>query len=658
MKTTTYIRLLARLLLVILGIGATAFGQLTAGQDAYTDTAKPTTNFGTASTLGVTNTAGSIQTSYIQFDLSSIPAGYTGANLAKATLKLYVNALTTAGNFNVDFVNGSWSENKITANMAPALGGTIVASVPLTNANKQSYINVDVTSALAAWLNGSQANNGIALVANSQLSASFDSNENTAQSHPAELDVVFNGAITGINTASGSGLTGGGTSGTLNLSLLKSCSSNQVLQWNVSSWVCSNAGTGTITAVTAGTDLTGGGNGGNVTLNLDRTKVPQLNTNNSFSGNQSVTGNVSVGAGVSGATGSFSQSSGNPTLKVTNSGGGDGIDISTSGTGITITGSNNGFIAKSALQAVTGTGTGGWGGYFVGSDAGTYSENDNDMDYRMAAQGSEFGLTKKTIGVYGSTASPNGTGVYGQIVSASAVSSGVGQAGVWGDSKDYIGVQGTSDNGPAAQFVNNVSNGATLYVQNKTSSPNSLLISAYDFTLGKGCNIDVSGNLTCSGSKSAVVPVDNGSRKVALYAVEAPENWFEDFGSGHLVDGSAVVNLEPVFAQTVNTDMDYHVFLTPRGDCEGLYIANATAGSFEVRELHHGLSRVAFDYRIVARRKGYEDIRLADKTKMFDMSGLKQVDKSETRPPTGQEIRDRNRQKLMNPLTQLRKSTR
>jgi hypothetical protein len=222
---------------------------------------------------------------------------------------------------------------------------------------------------------------------------------------------------------------------------------------------------------------------------------------------------------------------------------------------------------------------------------------------------------------------------------------------------DGIGVAGSSDNFSAGVFVNNA-NSYTILGNNSSSNPFAGLLQVYGAWFGGGCSIDVKGNLVCTGSKSAVVSADNGSRKVALYAVEAPENWFEDFGSGHLVNGSAVVNLEPVFAQTVNTDMDYHVFLTPRGDCEGLYMANSTAGSFEVRELHHGLSRVAFDYRIVARRKGYEDIRLADKTKLFDMSSLKQVDKSGTRPPSGQEIRDRNTQKLMHPLTQLRKSTR
>ncbi len=53
-------------------------------------------------------------------------------------------------------------------------------------------------------------------------------------------------------------------------------------------------GTGTITGVTAGTDLTGGGIGGNVTLNLDSTKVPQLNTANTFTASQTVNGNISL----------------------------------------------------------------------------------------------------------------------------------------------------------------------------------------------------------------------------------------------------------------------------------------------------------------------------------------------------------------------------
>jgi hypothetical protein len=48
---------------------------------------------------------------------------------------------------------------------------------------------------------------------------------------------------------------------------------------------------------------------------------------------------------------------------------------------------------------------------------------------------------------------------------------------------------------------------------------------------------------------------------------------------------------------------DYRVFLTPEGDCQGLYVRSKRGASFEVRELQGGTSSVEFSYRIVARRK-------------------------------------------------------
>jgi len=285
------------LLILLMGVSAiTAFAQITPAADAYTDTASPDTNYGARALLDVGSPS---QTTYIQFDLSSIPSGYTGSSIAKATLKLYVNAVTMAGSFNVDYVNGSWSEGTITANLGPALGTTIVPSVALAKNQTKDYLLIDITTAVQAWLNGTQANDGIALVANSPLNASFDSKESTTQSHPPELDIVFasgkRGGITGVLTGAGSGLTGGGTSGTLNLSLLTSCGNAQILAWNGTAWACGSAGTGTITGVTAGTDLTGGGTGGNVKLSLDTTRVPQLAGNNTFSGSQGFAGNVGVG---------------------------------------------------------------------------------------------------------------------------------------------------------------------------------------------------------------------------------------------------------------------------------------------------------------------------------------------------------------------------
>ena len=60
-------------------------------------------------------------------------------------------------------------------------------------------------------------------------------------------------------------------------------------------------GNGTITGVTAGTDLTGGGTSGSVTLNVDTTKVPQLNAANTFTASQTVNGNLTASQLISNA---------------------------------------------------------------------------------------------------------------------------------------------------------------------------------------------------------------------------------------------------------------------------------------------------------------------------------------------------------------------
>ena len=228
-----------------------------------------------------------------------------------------------------------------------------------------------------------------------------------------------------------------------------------------------------------------------------------------------------------------------------------------------------------------------------------------------------------STGAMGITDSPGGIGTYGVGVSASTEGAGVTfrPVGVWGDTNQSagVGVLATTDFGIAIAAYNNAENISTVKFQNDENTDevgNVLATKGGHF--GGICVMDVGGNLGCTGSKSAVVPVDGGTRKVALYAVEAPENWFEDYGTGQLSRGSAVVQLEPTFSQTVNSGDEYHVFLTPKGDCKGLYVTNETADSFEVRELGGGTASVAFDYRIIARRKGYENVRLADKTKQFE----------------------------------------
>ena len=419
-------------LLFTVFFGNTAYAQITPSADAYTNSATPSTNFGTKPTLDVQSAS---QTSYIQFDLSSIPAGYTSANVAKASLKLYVNSVTTAGSFNVNFVNGTWSEKTITANLAPALGATIAASVPLAAANKNDYIIVDVTSAVGAWLDGSQANDGIALVANSPLNASFDSKENTTNSQTAELDIVFAGTgagtITGVTTANGSGLVGGGTKGTLALSLTNACAANQTLQWNGSAWVCASAGAGTITGVTAGTDLTGGGSSGNVTLNLNTTatdaRYAQLNANNTFTKTMTFTsGQAFPGTAQLNVANTFTQpQTVNGTTSALTASASDPAGVGVAGLG------NIGVEGVSTTS--NGVGIDGFGG-----SVGVAGSSNNTGGIGVAGgsshgngvQGISGGDTLNTAGVYGKAG--NGT-TFGGI------------AGVWGDADQHVGVFGSSN---------------------------------------------------------------------------------------------------------------------------------------------------------------------------------------------------------------------
>src|SRR5262249_46448028 len=87
------------------------------------------------------------------------------------------------------------------------------------------------------------------------------------------------------------------------------------------------------------------------------------------------------------------------------------------------------------------------------------------------------------------------------------------------------------------------------------------------------------------------------------------ENWFEDFGEARLVRGKTRIKIRPDFAAIVDTK-SYHVFLTPYGDCGGLYVSARSATYFDVRE-HGATTSVPFAYRIVSRPRHVAQKRLA-----------------------------------------------
>jgi hypothetical protein len=160
-------------------------------------------------------------------------------------------------------------------------------------------------------------------------------------------------------------------------------------------------------------------------------------------------------------------------------------------------------------------------------------------------------------------------------------------AGVRGTSDAANGVIGTSNRSiGVVGFSNNVG------VFGQSTNPASFA------GLFAG-NVQVTG--TFSAVKNAVVPFPDGSARV-LHCMESPEHWFEDFGTAKLRRGRAVVRLDADFVKVIKRG-DYRVFLTPEGDCRGLYVRRKSAASFEVRELMGGASAAAFAYRIVGRRR-------------------------------------------------------
>jgi hypothetical protein len=132
----------------------------------------------------------------------------------------------------------------------------------------------------------------------------------------------------------------------------------------------------------------------------------------------------------------------------------------------------------------------------------------------------------------------------------------------------------------------------------------------YYYSTGNGVAItsgaDKVGLIVYNGTKNAAVEAGGTTRM--LYCEESSEVWFTDYGFGRLNAGSAVIEIDPIFAQTVDLGEPYHVFLQPYAQAE-LYVAERTAESFEVR-MGSGDPEAEFSYRIVAKRKGFETQRL------------------------------------------------
>jgi hypothetical protein len=212
-------------LVVLLALPCASFAQSALTDDAQTSTAPKSTdsNFGANPNLSV-SAAGNV---YLKFKLSStLPVGTTGSEVERATLKLYIANITTAGKLDVYAVAGAWDEATVSGRNAPPLGSLLTTTAQIDEDKRGKFLVIDITSLVQQWLGndglgtGGLPNNGLALVAHpldattaAVASITFDSKENSQTSHEAQLNVQLDLAADGLQKVEhDSSLTGDGTS--------------------------------------------------------------------------------------------------------------------------------------------------------------------------------------------------------------------------------------------------------------------------------------------------------------------------------------------------------------------------------------------------------------------------------------------------------------
>lgn len=110
------------------------------------------------------------------------------------------------------------------------------------------------------------------------------------------------------------------------------------------------------------------------------------------------------------------------------------------------------------------------------------------------------------------------------------------------------------------------------------------------------------------GSVSTIINDDKGVPRI-MFAPEAPEIVFQDYGIGKLNNGQARINIDPILKASLYVDENHplKVFVTLEGDCNGVYVTEKSIDGFTVRELNNGTSNVDFSWQIIANRADTKD---------------------------------------------------
>ncbi|MGH9585614.1 MAG: DUF7594 domain-containing protein [Acidobacteriaceae bacterium] len=143
MKRFGFLRLVLCLGMISFGLHQASALDVTLSGDASVNSAHASVNYGALSNLYV----GNGNTTFLQFNLQTLPAGTTSAQVSHATLTVFVNRVNTAGAVTVSPVSAPWGEYSVTAATAPAMGssiGSFAVSAP------GQFISVDVTAQVQA----------------------------------------------------------------------------------------------------------------------------------------------------------------------------------------------------------------------------------------------------------------------------------------------------------------------------------------------------------------------------------------------------------------------------------------------------------------------------------------------------------------------------
>lgn len=120
--------------------------------------------------------------------------------------------------------------------------------------------------------------------------------------------------------------------------------------------------------------------------------------------------------------------------------------------------------------------------------------------------------------------------------------------------------------------------------------------------------IKLQGNLEVRGTKSRVARTENFSDRL-LYCYETPTPMFGDLGCGTTNDrGIAIVDIDPAFSETINSGIEYQVFLQKEGDGD-IWVAKKDTEFFMVR----GTPNLKFSWEVKCIQKSFEHLRLDEK---------------------------------------------